>query len=35
MPAFGGSLPPETIWRLVTYLQSFQPPDSTGTTTSW
>ena len=35
MPAFGGALPAETIWRLVTYLQSFQPPDSTISTTSW
>jgi cytochrome c oxidase cbb3-type subunit 3 len=35
MPAFGGTLPAESIWRLVTYLQSFQPPDSTISTTSW
>lgn len=35
MPAFGGTLPAESIWRLVTYLQSFQPPDSTIATTSW
>ena len=35
MPAFGGTLPAESIWRLVTYLQSFQPPDSTIATTRW
>ena len=35
MPAFGGTLPPETIWRLVTYVQSFQPADSTIATTRW
>lgn len=35
MPAFGGTLPAESIWRLVTYLQSFQPPDSTISTTRW
>jgi hypothetical protein len=35
MPAFGGTLPAESIWRLVTYQPSFQPPDSTNSTTSW
>ena len=25
MPAFGGILPPEAIWKLVTYLQSLEP----------
>ena len=35
MPAFGGALPAESIWRLVTYLQSFQPADSTIATTAW
>ena len=25
MPAFGGVLPPEAIWKLVTYLQSLAP----------
>jgi cytochrome c oxidase cbb3-type subunit 3 len=35
MPAFGGTLPTESIWRLVTYVQSFQPADSTIATTTW
>ncbi|HZP87018.1 MAG TPA: c-type cytochrome, partial [Burkholderiales bacterium] len=26
MPAFGGMLPPDAIWRLVTYLRSLPPP---------
>ncbi len=25
MPAFGGILPPEAIWKLVTYLESLEP----------
>jgi mono/diheme cytochrome c family protein len=34
MPAFGGILPPEAIWRLVTYLQSLAPAQDMSTT-SW
>ncbi len=26
MPAYGGLLPPDAIWNLVTYLQSLEPP---------
>src|SRR5207245_2512025 len=26
MPAYGGMLPPTAIWKLVTYLQSLEPP---------
>jgi len=26
MPAFGGILSPDAIWKLVTYLQSLEPP---------
>jgi len=26
MPAYGGLLPPDAIWKLVTYLQSLEPP---------
>jgi cytochrome c oxidase cbb3-type subunit III len=35
MPAWGGTLPPDAIWKLVTYLQSLQPPKDTLSTTSW
>jgi cytochrome c oxidase cbb3-type subunit 3 len=35
MPAWGGSLPTETVWKLVTYLQSLQPPKDTLSTVSW
>jgi cytochrome c oxidase cbb3-type subunit 3 len=35
MPAWGGTLPAEAIWRLVTYLQSLQPAKDTLSTTSW
>lgn len=35
MPAWGGTLPPEAIWKLVTYLQSLQPAKDTLSTTSW
>jgi cytochrome c oxidase cbb3-type subunit 3 len=35
MPAFGGTLPPEAIWRLVAYLQSLQPAKDTLSTVSW
>lgn len=34
MPAFGGVLPPEAIWKLVTYLQSLQPKED-NPTVSW
>jgi len=35
MPAWGGSLPPDAIWRLVSYIQSLQPAKDTLSTTSW
>ena len=35
MPAWGGTLPPDAIWRLVSYLQSLQPAKDTLSTTSW
>lgn len=35
MPAFGGALPADVIWRLVTYLQSLQPVKDTLATTTW
>jgi cytochrome c oxidase cbb3-type subunit 3 len=35
MPAWGGTLPSDAIWRLVTYLQSLQPAKDTLSTTSW
>jgi cytochrome c oxidase cbb3-type subunit 3 len=35
MPAWGGTLPPEAIWRLVTYLKSIEPAKDTVATTSW
>jgi cytochrome c oxidase cbb3-type subunit 3 len=35
MPAWGGTLPQDAIWKLVTYLQSLQPPKDTLSTTSW
>jgi cytochrome c oxidase cbb3-type subunit 3 len=34
MPAFGGALPPDAIWMLVTYLQSLPVP-ATVPTQSW
>jgi len=34
MPAFGGILPPDAIWKLVTYLQTLQPRADISTT-SW
>ena len=34
MPAFGGVLPPDAIWRLVTYLQGLEPA-ADPSTTSW
>ena len=35
MPAWGGTLPSEAIWQLVTYVQSLQPAKDTLSTTSW
>jgi mono/diheme cytochrome c family protein len=35
MPAWGGTLPADAIWRLVTYIQSLQPAKDTLSTTSW
>jgi cytochrome c oxidase cbb3-type subunit 3 len=35
MPAWGGTLPSQAIWKLVTYLQSIQPAMDTLSTTSW
>ncbi len=35
MPAFGGTLPADAIWRMVTYLQSLQPAKDTLSTTKW
>ena len=34
MPAFGGLLPPNVVWKLVTYLKS-QPPPKDVPTESW
>jgi cytochrome c oxidase cbb3-type subunit 3 len=34
MPAYGGTLPRDGIWKLVTYLQSLQPRED-NPTTSW
>jgi mono/diheme cytochrome c family protein len=34
MPAFGGALPPEMIWRLVIYIKSLAPPNDVPTE-SW
>ncbi len=34
MPAFGGILPPDAIWKLVTYLQSLEPKADVSTV-SW
>jgi cytochrome c oxidase cbb3-type subunit III len=35
MPAWGGTLPADAIWKLVTYLQSLQPAKDTLSTTTW
>jgi cytochrome c oxidase cbb3-type subunit 3 len=35
MPAFGGHLPAESIWRLVAYLRSLDPAVDTLSTTAW
>jgi mono/diheme cytochrome c family protein len=35
MPAWGGTLPADAIWMLVTYLQSLQPAKDTLSTTRW
>ena len=34
MPAYGGLLPPDAIWKIVTYLQSLEPPGNVPTQ-SW
>jgi cytochrome c oxidase cbb3-type subunit III len=34
MPAFGGALPPEMIWKIVTYIKSLPPPND-APTESW
>ncbi len=34
MPAYGGILPPDAIWKVVTYLQSLQPAEDVSTV-SW
>jgi cytochrome c oxidase cbb3-type subunit 3 len=35
MPAWGGTLPPDAIWRLVSYLKSIEPARDTVGTTRW
>ena len=35
MPAFGGLLPAESIWKLVAYLRSLEPAVDTLSTTAW
>jgi mono/diheme cytochrome c family protein len=35
MPAWGGTLPPDAIWTMVSYLQSLQPAKDTLSTTRW
>jgi mono/diheme cytochrome c family protein len=35
MPAFGGAIPVESIWKIVTYLRSLQPATDTLATVSW
>jgi len=35
MPAWGGTLPSDAIWKLVAYLQSLQPAKDTLSTTTW
>jgi cytochrome c oxidase cbb3-type subunit 3 len=34
MPSFGGRLPAESIWRIVSYVQSIAPPQPEGAGTS-
>ena len=34
MPSFGGRLPSESIWRIVSFVESLTPPASTRGTTS-
>ena len=34
MPAFGGALPPQSIWQIVTYIRSLPPPSDLPTE-SW
>jgi cytochrome c oxidase cbb3-type subunit III len=35
MPAWGGTLPADAIWRLVSYLKSIEPARDTLSTTRW
>jgi cytochrome c oxidase cbb3-type subunit 3 len=35
MPAFGGHLPSESIWQIVSYLRSLEPAKDTISTTAW
>jgi len=35
MPAFGGHLPAESIWKPVAYLRSLEPARDTLATTGW
>jgi cytochrome c oxidase cbb3-type subunit III len=35
MPAWGGTLPSEAIWRLVSYLKSIEPAEDSVATTRW
>ena len=35
MPAWGGTLPADAIWRLVSYLKSQEPSRDTLSTTTW
>ena len=35
MPAWGGTLPADAIWRLVSYLRSIEPARDTAATTRW
>lgn len=35
MPAWGGTLPADAIWRLVSYLKAIEPGRDTAATTRW
>jgi cytochrome c oxidase cbb3-type subunit 3 len=35
MPAWGGTLPADAIWRLVSYLKAIEPERDTSATTRW
>ena len=35
MPAFGGTIPTESMWRIVVYLRSLQPAQDTLATSAW